>query len=224
MRRKPPSKTIFIVVAAATLWLAASGPSLIARALQTVPTPAGQLGGPEPLPTGTARASNEPTATPDSGASDCDVEPVSIEELLIAAAATPAPASDRWAEAIPATAEQTAAARAVIVELIGCANRNDPARSFALYTKDGIARSLARQGLTVQAIPLLVASAGAPMPATAQSRLAAIERVLAADEDHLRAEFALLERSGIGELRAQRYVADLAREGDRWLIEDVQLI
>jgi hypothetical protein len=48
--------------------------------------------------------------------------------------------------------------------------------------------------------------------------------VLATDEDHLRAEFALLERSGIGELRAQRYVADLAREGDRWLIEDVQLI
>jgi hypothetical protein len=224
MRRKPPSKTIFIVAAVATLWLAASSPSLIARALQTVPTPAGQLGGPEPLPTGTARPSHESTATPDSGEGDCDVEPVSIEDLMDAVAATPAPVPDRWAEAIPATAEQTAAARVVIVELIGCANRNDPARGFALYTKEGIARSLSRQGLTTQAIPLLVASAGAPMPAAAQARLAAIERVLAADEDHLRAEFALLERSGIGELRAQRYVADLARDGERWLIEDVQVI
>jgi hypothetical protein len=223
MHRKllPLAAFSFIVVTA--LWLVVSTSGELAGASQVVPTPRGQLGGPEPLPTGSAPSSPpESTPTPAPDAAGCDVEPVSSEVLIAAANAAPASAPTSWDGGAPATPEQTTAAQAVILKLIDCANRNDPARVFALFTEEGIARSLARQGLTPQTVPLLLASSGEPLPDAVQARLVAVDRVLATDDGHLGAEFTLIERGGTGELRAQAYLIDLVSNGDDWLIDDIQ--
>lgn len=193
------------------------------QAMQPVPTPRGQLGGPEPLPTESVDPDVESTATPDD-ARLCDVEPLPVAEIVAAAemSPSPGPAISSWEK--PASEAQTASAHDVITQLIDCANRNDPARLFALYTKEGIARSLQRQGVTGQTVPFFLNSSGEALPLTAQAQLVSIDRVQASGEDHLRAEFTLTERSGIGEFRSQTYAADLVNIDGDWLIDDASSV
>jgi hypothetical protein len=208
-----------LAVIAVALITSTEGTPLVG-ARQQVPTPRGQLGGPEPLPTGSAQPADEPVNTPEPA--ECERDPVPLEKLLAAAAATPAATPDIWAGAVAATEEQTDAARLVIVELIACANANDPARTLALYSPDGLVRALARQGFTPQTVELALNQSGEPLPESAQARMISLDRVVAADEDHLRVELTLLERAGIGEFRMQPYVIDLVRIGETWLIDDIR--
>lgn len=205
----------------AALSLSATGGAPFARASQDLPTPKGQLGGPMPLPTGAVPAAEDVAATPGTEIA-CDREPVSVDELLNAAVANPLPLPEiDWSSAAEANAVDTDAARAVVTELIACANRNDPARTLALFTADGIARALQRQGITAQTVATIVGNATGVLPASAQARLVALDRVLAGAGDHLRVEFTLLERSGIGELELRRYSLQLSHADGAWLIEDV---
>lgn len=210
------------IVAALSL-TTSGGPSFV-RARQVVPTPKGQLGGPVPLPTVAGPASEE-VVSPTSASEACDREPVSLDDLAEAAAATPAPLPEiDWNAAPEADATRAGAAQAVVTELIACANQNDPARTLALYTADGRARSLQRQGITPQTVELVFGRPGDSLPESAQARLVLLDRVLAGGEDRLRAECTLLERSGTGELRLATYTIDLVLVGQAWLIEDVQTV
>src|SRR5690349_656185 len=149
VRRISVAVALMSIVAA--LSLAASGGPSFVRAKQVLPTPKGQLGGPLPLATEPGPAP-EPAGTPPAS-DDCDRESVSTDSLVAAAAETPAPLPEiDWTAAPEADAAQTDAARAVVAQLVACANRNDPARTLALYTADGVARSLARQGITPQTV------------------------------------------------------------------------
>lgn len=222
VRRVSVAVALLGIVAALSLTMS-GGPSFV-RARQVVPTPKGQLGGPVPLPTAAGPATDEVVATPGESEA-CDRAPVSLGDLMEAAAASPAPLPEfDWSAAPEADAALADAARAVIMELIACANHNDPARTLALYTTDGRARSLQRQGITPQTVELVFGRSGGSLPESAQARLVSLDRVLAGDEDRLRAGFALLERSGTGELRLATYAIDLALVGETWLIEDVQSV
>ena len=218
LRRVSVAIALLGIVAALSL-SASGGPSFV-RARQVLPTPKGQLGGPMPLATNTGPAAQEAIPTPQP-ADACNRDPVSTADLLAAAAATPAPLPELdWSAAPDADEALAAAAGNVVTELIACANRNDPARAFALYSADGLARALQRQGITPQTVELVLASAGGALPPSAQARLISLDRVLGG-EDRLRAEFTLLERSGLGELRLQSYVVDIVPDGDGWLIDDI---
>jgi hypothetical protein len=222
MRHFHPATLALLFVLATVLAYLALPIAGTLQAMQVVPTPKGQLGGPEPLPTDSAAPADEITETPDDTWL-CDVEPRSVEELIDAANSAPAPEPDSTSWDDPALEAQWAAAEAVVDRLVICANRNDPARLFTLYTKEGMARSLQRQGVTGQAVSFLLRSAEEPLPLTAQAQLVSIDAVMASGEDHLRAEFTLMERNGIGEYRSQSYAADLVNVDGDWLIDDVRL-
>lgn len=219
MRRTRATLLALIVITVLVVGHAESSLVRSIQASRAVPTPEGQLGGPEPLATDPVPPAGA-TTTP-VGEESCDVQPLTIDEIAGAAGRAVSPAADAGAVAVPASAAQAAAARQLIDRLIVCANRNDPARLFALFTPDGIARSLQRQGIGREFVPFLIDSAGDPLPLNAQAQLVSVDRVVTTAPDRLRGELTLIERSGIGEYRRQTYVAVIAAIDGSWLIDDI---
>src|SRR5688500_5286242 len=80
------SKSAWAIALVAAICFVAAGSLLSTNAAQTVPTPRGQLGGPEALPSESAPPASEPVTTP--APEQCDREPAPVDEILAAASAT----------------------------------------------------------------------------------------------------------------------------------------
>jgi len=215
-RLRPTAALVVIAVALliVTVW------PVFAGAEQPLPTPRGQLGGAEPLATEPAAATNIPVDTSPAG---CNHNPVTLDELVNAASSTPPSDTVDWSGATAASTESIEAAEALLATLVDCANQNDRARAFSLYSPDGLARALARQGITVQSVDFIVARGDAPLPETARAQIVSIDDMVTADDDHMCALVTLSARNGFGENVVTAYDVTFARIDGDWLIDDITL-
>jgi hypothetical protein len=78
--------------------------------------------------------------------------------------------------------------------------------------------------LILRAVEFGLEPGGQPLPGEAKASLVSLDNVRAANDDHLRAEVILVERSGFGERQEQAYVVDLALIDNVWLIDDIRQI
>jgi hypothetical protein len=228
----------FILACAAALLLAAAivvviaGPAI--RAEQVLPTPQGQLGGPEPLatqaPPGQLPSPTPPPtptpapATPMAGIpnpADCRVEARPIEDLVILANSDlpPAPPStDGGIAADPTTTEDVTA---TVHELIACLNAGDQLRAAALLTDDYLARLLAETGWQSSEVMSILAPLLPRLPER-WMHLTSVTDVLVLPDGHTSTEVALFdpERFPLGGTTRHRFV--FKKDADRWLVDAVQ--
>ena len=159
----------------------------------------------------------------------CRVEPRSAEELyqvlgLLADVATPGPSRAQYPPPPwePADAETTVAVGDTVRELIGCLNAGDLRRTAALLTDAGAQRLL---------------GVGAPDPVVLEQRRGALAATPTALEEDVRTRLiAVTDVSVLDDGRAAAFIVVndplnpprgpqtllliLARQGDRWLIDD----
>jgi hypothetical protein len=208
-----------------------TGPSTGAQ--DVLPTPKGQLGGPEPLvtfappgqqpsPTPPAPPTSTP-ATPVAGEphpAECRVDARPIEDLILLADADAPPASPSTDGGIVADAATAGSVYATTHELVACLNAGDQLRAAALLTDDCLTRLLADTGWESGEIMSII---GPLLPRLPERwiQLTAVTDIQIVLDGRVSATVVLFdpERITLGPTSTHRVVFML--NSNRWLIDDI---
>ncbi len=154
--------------------------------------------------------------------SDCTAPPRSYEEiaaLIATAAATsmPTPTPGLVPEGVPVSPDTAAAIVATVTELVACYNAGEPLRVYSLYTDVFLRRLLVRQGTFSRPAydALATPEPASPTDSTAILEIAAVRQL----GDDKAGAMVTLQFPSIPVPKT--FFFTFAREGDRWLIDDV---
>jgi hypothetical protein len=189
---------------------------------QALPTPRGQLGGALPLETPTPSVGSvRPTPTP--VLTECDgIEPVTRETIAAAAALMPLAPLPAPSGGAPVNVVQVTAAENAVRSILACANAGDASRRFAVYTNEGIARSLTAQGIAPEDAAVFIERPSDPLPEGFAAELAGPPEAVALAPDRIALRFTLVERNGVGDEHTRSYAAQLAEIGGEWRFVEVR--